>query len=257
MHSEAHNYFYVKPEDIHGDYFILKDEEFHHAVHVLRLEAGDTVTAVDGMGNEFHAEISDTPQSGQFVNASRHSREIRCTIVKTLRKPNEPILDVTLMQSLLKGDRFDYLVEKAVETGVNRIIPVHTERCVVPAETQKIHRYRRIAMAAMKQSCRSVLPEITEVMRFHDALKSLPRSSIKILLHKEGSVPISRCIGDLIADKLKKSVIVAVGPEGDFTREEIDRALGESFVRVSLGPRRLRSETAGLAAVAALLAFDV
>jgi len=250
MHPEAHNYFYVKPEDIRRDYFILKDEEFHHAVHVLRLEVGDMVTAVDGMGTEFHGEIRDPETSGR-------TREVRCAIVKTLRKPNEPILDVTLMQSLLKGDRFEYLVEKAVETGVNKIIPVHTERSVVPAETQKIHRYRRIAMAAMKQSCRSVLPEITEVMRFQDALKSLPRSSVKILLQKQGSLPISRCIDDLRAEKIKKTVIVAVGPEGDFTREEINLALEESFLRVSLGPRRLRSETAGLAAVAALLAFDV
>lgn len=250
MDPEAHNYFYVKPEDIHRKYFILRDEEFHHAVHVLRLDSGDTVTAVDGSGNEFHGEICDPETSGR-------TREVKCVIVKTLRKPNEPILDITLMQSLLKGDRFDYLVEKAVEMGVNRIIPVHTARCIVPAETQKIHRWRRIAMAAMKQSCRSVLPEITGVMRFPDVLKSIARSTEKILLHTQGRLQVSRYIDNLRRDKLKKSIAVAIGPEGDFTREEIDNALEESFTLVSLGPRRLRSETAGLAAVAALLAFDL
>jgi len=250
MKREAHNYFYVKPEDVHADHFILKDEEFHHALHVLRLSTGDMITAVDGTGNELHGEIRDSGDSAR-------KREVRCAIIKIRRKPNEPILDITLMQSLLKGNRFDYLVEKAVEIGVNRIIPVHARRCIVQAETQKIHRWRRIAFAAMKQSCRSVLPEITGVMHFEDALESLTPSSVKILLHKEGRISLSKCIDDLRADKLKRSVFIAVGPEGDFTREEIELALEKSFIQVSVGQRRLRSETAGLAAVSALLAFDV
>jgi len=247
MRQENHNYFYINPDDAHRDYFILKGDEFQHAVKSLRLSKGAVITAVDGLGNEYIAEM------GEFTL----DRESKCPIIKSRRKPNEPLMNVTLIHSLLKGGRFDFVVEKAVELGVNAIVPLHATRTIVTAETQKVHRWRRIAITAMKQSQRSVLPKVTDVMEFEEMLKhSSKGSNIKFILNQDSKISLLRKLTKLNEKQLRGSIYIATGPEGDFTKEEIELAIDNSFIPVTLGPRRLRSETAGIAAAAILLAND-
>jgi len=247
MKQDNHNYFYIDPEDAHRDHFILKGDEYQHAVKSLRIAQGAVITAVDGLGNEYIGEM------GEFTRG----RESKCTIIKTRRKPNEPLMNVTLIHSLLKGGKFDIVVEKAVELGVNTILPLHTSRSIVSAETQKTHRWRRIAITAMKQSHRSVLPEVTEVMEFEDMLKNTSKgSNIKYILTQDAKTSLLHEIAKLNEKKLSGSIVIATGPEGDFTNEEVEMAIDNSFIPVTLGPRRLRSETAGIAAASILLAHD-
>lgn len=247
MNQDNHNYFYINPDDVHRDYFVLKDEEFQHAAKSLRLSKGAVITVVDGLGNEYIGELGE-------VNRSRESK---CSIIKSRRKPNEPLMDVTIIHSLLKGGRFDIVVEKTVELGVNTIVPLHTARSIVTAETQKVHRWRRIAITAMKQSHRSVLPDVTDVMEFDEMLKySSKRSNIKFILNQDSKISLLHEIVKLNEKQLRGSICIVTGPEGDFTKEEVDIAIDNSFIPVTLGPRRLRSETAGIAATAILLAHD-
>ncbi len=244
-------YFYVDPEAVTGDSFSITGEDFHHAIHVLRVASGGTIAAVDGMGNEYLGEITEVVRG----------KEIKCRIIKTRRRPNEPINTVVLMQALIKGDRFDYIVEKSVELGIGMFIPVKTQRCVVTGNAHKINRWRTIAKTAMKQSGRSVLPEITDIMDFNDAvehrLKVSPvKSTEKLLLHKNSQTTFSAYLDKAAESGLARTYIIAVGPEGDFTPEELQRAQDNAFQPVSLGPRRLRSETAGIATVSALMLLE-
>lgn len=246
MKHDDHNYFYVKRDEVFRDEFYLSGEEFHHATKALRLEEGSFITAVDGNGNEYSGIISE------IVKGER----AKCSILKTRRKPKEPSLDLTLVQALLKGDRFDYLVEKAVEIGVNTIIPLHAARCIVSANVNKIDRWKRIAVSAMKQSHRSILPEITNVMEFDEMVAYSASASGKIILQEDAKSSLARQIERIRSLRPLRSLTLVVGPEGDFTREEIETAYAHSFEPASLGPRRLRSETAGIVAIAAIFAQE-
>jgi len=247
MQPTNSNYFYVFPRDIHGGAFILREEEYRHAVRVLRMKTGDIMVAVDGEGNEYLGEIKEI---------SGKNKTVHCTVIKKRRMPNEPITDITLLQAVIKGDRQDYLVEKAVEIGVNRIVPVETARCIAKAGKQKILRWRRIALAAMKQSGRSVMTEITDPFPWDSAVRDIAGSAVKIALYMKGSESIYTTLDDIRSRRsMPASYCIAVGPEGDFTSDEIHLAQEYGFRSVTLGPRRLRSETAGLAA-ASILIFE-
>jgi 16S rRNA (uracil1498-N3)-methyltransferase len=244
-------YFYVDPDTVTGDSFSITGEEFHHAARVLRAVSGGTIAAVDGKGNEYLGEISEVIRG----------KEILCRIIKTRRRPNEPINTIVLMQALIKGDRFDYIVEKSVELGVAKFIPVNTQRGVVKGNEHKIKRWRTIAKTAMKQSGRSVLPEITDIMDFNDAIEHLLKvisvhPTEKLLLHKNSQTTFAAYLEKAAVSGLARTYIVAVGPEGDFTPEEIQIAKDNAFKPVSFGPRRLRSETAGIAALSALMLHE-
>ncbi len=241
-------YFVVEQENVSSDSFSLTGEEYHHAAHVLRMSVGTIIAAVDGQGNEYLGTI----------HAIVRDREINCNIIKTRRKPNEPINSIVLIQALIKGDRFDYIIEKCVELGASQIIPVVTKRCVVTGSSNKIKRWQTIARSAMKQSGRSLLPAISEIMEVNDAFEHAAQETRmkhaeRLLLHKNGK----RTLADYCQDESDysgaKTYVLAVGPEGDFTTDELLKAQNTSFQSVSLGPRRLRSDTAGIAALSFLM----
>ncbi|MCP4723566.1 MAG: 16S rRNA (uracil(1498)-N(3))-methyltransferase, partial [bacterium] len=200
--------------------------------------------AADGQGNEYAGEYIEQTgsDSGKF------------SITNTRIRPTEPHRDVILLQALIKGDRFDTLVEKAVEIGVSRIIPVITDRCIVKPSANKSSRWRRIALAAMKQSRRSILPEIPDPAALEEVLKSIPEAdSAKFVL--AGDSP------EMLAELIKghddrESIYLLAGPEGDLTSDETAKSVDQGFRAVSLGPRRLRSETAGIMSVSVVLAYN-
>lgn len=246
LKTPEHNLFYVDPSYIKKDHLFLTGSEFKHAVMSLRLKPGDLIKVVDGTGNEFLAEMREI----------RNRDRCYCSIIKVTRKPREPLCDVILLQAVLKGDRFDYLVEKAVELGVNKIIPVESARCIVKSGGQKVERWNRIAVSAMKQSGRSVLPEITDVKTWIPAIEGLPPSLIRIILNADGKIKLRDHLSQNSDILFNKPIIIAVGPEGDFAPEEIEKAAEYNFKSVTLGPRRLRSETAGIAALSVIFSFE-
>jgi len=246
-HNVFHDYFYVHPSDVRNDTVLLRSDEYTHLVKVKRFKPGIQVITVDGEGNEYSAVFREIIYKDTAV----------CTIIKTRRKPNEPIANVVLIAALIKGDRFDYLVEKAVELGVNVIVPVYSERCVRMPGGHKTERWQRIALSSMKQSCRSVLPRIYEVVDFIDGLDSVNSFlSAGLLLEKENAIPLKQYLDTLTVDAVSganKSLVIVAGPEGGFTQSEISFAQTKGFTTVSLGSRRLRSETAALTALSAVM----
>ncbi len=230
--------FYTDPEKISKDSLTIDGEEAKHILAVLRYGPGDDITVVDGRGTKYKASI---------VKTSRSSLEAK--IISRTHMENEPGCHVTLAQAICRQEKMDFLVEKATEIGVSSIIPILTERSLVKVSgtsknSRKIDRWRRIAIAAMKQSLRSVLPEIQDVTRFEDLLASFGRYDLCLIASLgRKSMSLAEC------KQLQKglsSVLLIVGPEAGFTDGELLKAESLRAIPVSLGARRLRSETAGI-----------
>lgn len=224
--------FYVSPHHVTENKIVLADEEVHHLARVKRHKIGDIIWAVDGMGVMYEAELV-------FVSKTRAEGRI----IRIRRRVGEPVMELTLAQAMIKGERFDWLVEKSVEIGVHRLIPLITEKTMVRAGSGKLERWSRIALGAMKQCGRSRLTEITEPKILKQVCALGADCSFRFIAHAGCSRPveISRSAG-----LLPIKGICLVGPEGGFTDGEIGMAEDNGFMPVSLGPRRLRSETAGI-----------
>jgi 16S rRNA (uracil1498-N3)-methyltransferase len=226
-----HDIYYVSPRNVRGDHVIFTDDEVHHLSHVKRHKKGDQVWAVDGEGGAYEIELTD-------ISVTRALGKIK----QTRRRVGESLSELTLAQAMIKGDRFDWVIEKCVEIGVHRIIPLITENTIVKGGSGKQTRWTRIALGAMKQSGRSVLTEICEPREFKKALSMGTECGTRLIAH---AGPDSQPIRIGHPDKRSKGIAL-VGPEGGFTEEEIGLAADHGFIQVSLGPRRLRAETAGI-----------
>jgi 16S rRNA (uracil1498-N3)-methyltransferase len=230
------DYFYTTPDAIGAGELEIAGAEFNHLSHVMRKQVGDRVMVVDGCGHAYEAKISEL---------SGHTA--RCTIMVSHKRIHEPSIHLTIAAALLKNpSRFDYLVEKSVELGVQNIVPLLTRR-TIPGHGKR-ERWQKIALGAMKQSQRSVLPGVSEPQPFSEFLRSVSAESLLLIAHESITGPSLRA---MITGH--SFVIVCIGPEGGFTDEEIAAATEARFVPVSLGERRLRAETAAVVAAAAIL----
>lgn len=209
----------------------LPEEEAAHAVRVLRLQAGDEVTLTDGKGNFYRAEIGTTTNKRCLLN-----------IVETL--PQEAMWSGHLhlaMAPTKNMDRTEWLAEKATEIGFNELTFLNcrfSERKVIKTE-----RIAKILVSAIKQSLKARLPQLNEMTDFNKFITQ-PFGGQKFIAHcYEGEKP-------LLKDVIRKGedALVLIGPEGDFSEEEVKKAIDSGFVPISLGKSRLRTETAALVA---------
>ncbi|MBN2023942.1 MAG: 16S rRNA (uracil(1498)-N(3))-methyltransferase [Pirellulales bacterium] len=225
-------------EPIEGDRAVLAEAEAHHLAHVLRAVAGDNVTLFDGSGVEYAARV---------VKVSRHRVELE--VVGRRAVDRELPVELTLAVALPKGERQKWLVEKAVELGAARFVPIETVRGVAQPGLPALERLGRQAIEASKQCGRNRLMEVCPARSWAELAKACPSATLRLAAHPGGGrAPI-----DVVPDPLAAPTIVAVGPEGGFTEEEIALAAGAGWTVVDLGPRILRVETAALA-LAALVA---
>jgi 16S rRNA (uracil1498-N3)-methyltransferase len=227
------DYFYTPPSFVRGTALVIQGEELHHLSKVLRKKVGETIIVVDGEEHAYRAVLQ---------SISRSSAD--CKILETFHRFNEPDIEVKLAFALLKNpSRMDFLVEKCTELGVREFIPIHTERTIV----SKVHteRLQKIALSGMKQCGRSFLPPIHSPMDFLEALICLNGCERRLITHEKADKMIS--VGGH-----SQTVGVLVGPEGGFTDGEVQAAVEHRFKPVSLGPRRLRSETAAMVVVSLL-----
>jgi 16S rRNA (uracil1498-N3)-methyltransferase len=208
-----------------GDALKLPEEEAHHVLKALRGRAGDAIEVVDADRRLFVAEL-------------RGGRE--AAILETLRAPEEEV-EVSLYQAVPKGGRMDLVVEKATEVGVTKIVPLVTQRGLVEPRGRKVERWRRVAEAAARQSLRMSVPEVLDPVSFAEAARHAGDSGV--LLHNAlGLDPLEDVVGSPVG--------LFVGPEGGWSKEEMGLAREAGLAFAQLGPYRLRSETAGLVAVA-------
>lgn len=233
--------FFVSPDQVKDNSVTITGPDVLHITRVLRLCAGDLVTVLDGRGGVYEAVIENTTR-----------QEVRCIVKSKLLLNGTPALRVTIVQGLPKGDKMDFVVQKGTELGVSRIIPLQSKRSVVSLESlrsaRRVERWRRVALEAAKQSCRLDVPEVLEPASWPEVLDSLPEDGLALMPWEEEHVVTLKAI--LKGEPVFGEVWVFIGPEGGFAPGEVEQAKLRGVRTVSLGPRILRTETAGLAVLA-------
>ena len=215
----------------------LSADAAHHAARVLRLREGDAVVLFDGRGGEYEARLAMPGRGRVVAETGARSDPAR-----------ESPLEITLLQAVSSSDKMDFTIQKAVELGVAAVHPLLTSKSLVrlsaEREAKKLAHWRRVAIAACEQCGRNRIPEIQEPVALD---RYRPTAESKILLSPAGS--------GKLADLAKGRVVLAAGPEAGFSDSEEQLLLRAGFHAVRLGPRILRTETAALAALAALNAL--
>jgi len=225
-----------------GAELMLPPQAAHHAVRVLRLRVGDALTLFDGQGAEYGAEIARVAP-----------RAVTVRLLERRAVERESPLGFTLVQGLIAAERMDYVVQKAVELGASAIVPVSTARSVTRLEgaraQRRLEHWQQVIVASCEQCGRNRLARIDAPCELRQWLLQPSEAALRLLLAPEAGLPL----GTLGAPD--GSVEILVGPEGGFEAEEQAQALEAGFQATRLGPRVLRTETAGPAALAALNAL--
>ncbi len=230
--------FYLPEHYTSGAKLELSKEQAHYALTVLRLKDGHQIEVFDGKGHFASAVIEHT---------SRRSANV--VLGEVQRASNESPLQTILLQGISKGDRMDYSIQKAVELGITAIQPLFTERVDVKLTGDKLEKRRAqwqsIAINACEQSGRAFVPEVLPLMTFEEYLSS------HTIEHGIICDPYAQnTLSTLPQPNLDRPVKILVGPEGGLTEQEVDKAVSSGFSAVRLGPRILRTETAGPAMLA-------
>lgn len=219
---------------------LLPEEESGHCVRVLRMKTGDTLYATDGRGFRYNCIVTEASAKGVAVD-----------IISKEEIPAHWGVKITLAVAPTKNmDRMEWLVEKCVEMGIDRIVPVicvRSERKIVKTE-----RLRKIIVSAMKQSLKCSLPQLSEPMALKDFLKE-DKSTLRYMGYCAPEFPkISFCVNYTAGS----DVTILIGPEGDFSPQEVEATTDAGFIPCTFGNSRLRTETAALFAVAAVHAIN-
>jgi 16S rRNA (uracil1498-N3)-methyltransferase len=228
--------FYI--DRIEGETASLTDsEQLHHLKDVLRLKVDDTVNISDGAGNDY---------TGVITVIDKKQATIKVTLKKTVA---DSPLKLTVACAIPKGSRLDEVIDHLTQLGVERIIPMQTERVVVKLDSagaeSRLKRWRKIAQSAAQQSQQSRIPVIDLVTDFGEVIKSSQVYDLKLIPHLTGERKLLR---EVFTKVKPKSIIVLIGPEGDFALAEVALALSHGFIAVSLGDTVLRVATAAVAA---------
>ena len=230
-------------ENIFDDTAVVEGEDAKHISVVLRMRAGDIAVLCDGKGTDYLAELSEGDSES-------------CVFKILEREQNraEPNIHLRLFQAMPKGDKMEFIVQKAVECGAAEIVPFFSKRCVSrPDEKQmskKLPRYRKIALEAAKQCGRGIIPTVGQAVEF-SALKGLiSHENTNILFYECCETPLRNAVTEF-----KKNVDIVIGSEGGFEPYEAEELIKSGFTAVSLGKRILRCETAPIAAISILMNF--
>lgn len=234
--------FTIAPERISGDRVAFDADETRHLVRVLRLGPGDLVTAADGRGGAWEVRLLTTGETATGA------------IVGAASLAEESPLRITLVQAVPKGDRMEGIVRATTELGVARILPALTERTIVRLDDargrERARRWQRVAREATKQCGRAMVPIVEAPRPLEDWIAAEEPADLRLCLWETEGAPLRRVIEGVPARP--RTACVIVGPEGGLTEDEVARAGAAGYVRVTLGRRILRSETAGAAIVALL-----
>jgi 16S rRNA (uracil1498-N3)-methyltransferase len=234
---------HVRPEAVHGARLVLDARETHHLHRVLRLRAGDLVRAMDGAGHEWTVRLT-----------SVSPRAAEGEILEAGAPPQESPLHLTLAQGLPKGDKLEGIIRMSTELGVAAVAPLLTERSVARPDaarwTGRRARWERVAREAAKQCGRAVVPAVTAPLGLAEWLATWAGEGLLLCLWEGETAPLA----ERLPARAPARVAVVVGPEGGLATEEVDALRAAGAVVAGLGPRLLRTETAGPVAVALLQA---
>lgn len=232
--------FFIDKSALQNGRAAIDGEEFQHMTRVLRMKAGDALTLCDGGGTFFDGVISSVGEKSAEVE-----------ITAEYPAPTEPKLKITLFQAIPKNPKLEFIIQKATEIGVVKIVPMNTARIVAKLEKEnKIGRLRKIAREAAKQSRRGIIPEVTAPVSFEEAVEAAAHCDLAIIPYEdERKTTVKECL----RGKSAGTLAIMIGPEGGFEEEEISLARSRGVLSATLGRRILRTETAGLVAASIAL----
>ena len=229
--------FFLPSKLIHDKRGTIAGQELEHLRRVLRLKPGDRITVFDDIGWEHEAVIRSLAAAQGEIEILSSSQAVR-----------ESTLQITLAAGLTKGDKFDFVVEKATELGAQTIVPFTSTYAVPKLDERRIatrtERWRKIALSAAKQCGRTIVPEVLPLCTFQEVVKRPAEQGVKLLFWEK---EIERSLAAVYESHRKASTVtVVIGPEGGFSAAEAELAQAHGFVLVRLGRRILRAETAAL-----------
>lgn len=239
--------FFAHKDLISSNTIKIIGDDASHILKVLRIKNGEEIIVCDGEGTEYLCVID-----------SIEKKEVLCNIKNRMKNESEPPIRIDLYQGIPKSTKMDIIIQKTTEMGINSVIPVNTERVVVKAIdrdfSSKYMRYRRIAEEAAKQSGRGKIPDVLDIISFKDAIDSICEYDMAIIPYEnEKSIGLKNILND---NKKFKNIAIFIGPEGGFTEEEINYAKTKGAIPITLGPRILRTETAGFVCLSQLM-YDI
>lgn len=234
--------FFVEKNQITDEKVYINGENANHIVNVLRYKIGDEIEVSAGDGFDYICEIEEIKNS-----------EVVSKIIDCFGNDSEPKTKITLYQGLPKGEKMEMLIQKCVEIGIEKIVPVYTERTIVKLsgkEDKKVARWNKISEAASKQSRRGKIPTVENIISFEKAIEICQENDLNIIPYeKEQENTIKNIIKNFKGEKIG----IFIGPEGGFAEKEVDLAIKNNVLPTTLGKRILRTETAGMVATAILL----
>lgn len=236
--------YFINSNQILNNSISIVGEDYQHLKKVLRAVKGDTIT-VCCEGFDYTTVIKEIGNN-----------YILSDIIEKVENETEPALKVTLFQGLPKADKMELIVQKCIELGVSEIVPVMTERSIVKINTvkdadAKVSRWQKIALEAAKQCNRGIIPVVAKPIRFAEAVEMSAHKDLSIIPYEKESTAGFRGIASKCQDV--KSAAIFIGPEGGFTEQEVELANARGIRKITLGPRILRTETAGMVALSLMM----
>ncbi|MBO1053765.1 MAG: 16S rRNA (uracil(1498)-N(3))-methyltransferase [Dolichospermum sp. DET73] len=224
----------IHPQQVQANQLLLTPQQQHYLLRVLRLRDGDKFIVIDGMGKWWLARLQG--EQGE--------------VLEPLEVKTELPVAITLMMALPKGNGFDEIVRCCTELGVTSIAPILSDRTLLNPSPQKLERWQRIASEAAEQSERAVVPTILQPVAFNTAIKETTATH-RYICEARGDYPHLQ----QVINKTANEIIIAIGPEGGWTNQELEIAIASGFQPISLGRRILRAVTAPIVAISLIAAY--
>ncbi len=242
LHLQPMHRFFIPSNQIDGHQVVITGPIAHQIRNVLRMEAGQQIIVLDNQGWEYKVALAHL-ERGQVIGKIESKRP----------SPNEPHTQLTLYQSLMKREKFEWVLQKATEIGVSSIVPVISQRTLVQTadlKANKQERWQRILTEAAEQSHRGRVPQLLPPLKFSEAITQCPDYQLRLIAYENGGVDIKKAVTQSPAFI---TIALYIGPEGGYDPSEIQLAQQHGVTPITLGPRILRAETAALAASALIL----
>ena len=236
--------FFIHAEDIEGNILTIR-EDVHHILHVLRYKEGDQIEVCDRQGMDYIVKIVETNEDF-----------IKCEILNEEKSSAEPEIEITLFQGMPKSDKMEWILQKGVELGISRFIPLWTHRCVVKydqkKESGKISRWQKIVESAAKQSGRGSIPIVHNSVSLKECMQQVSDYDMVLLFYENAREQSLKAFLDR-QETMPHRVAILIGPEGGWEPEEVAKLEDAGAITAGLGPRILRTETAGMTAATLIL----
>ena len=248
------HHFFVDKGNISDTEVFITGDDFNHAVNVLRLKGGEKVMISDPSGTDYMCSVGDVLRTSADENILEDC--LKLYIEEICDENHELPAEIVLYQCLPKSDKMELIIQKAVELGVARIVPVASKNCIVKLDDKKaearIRRWQAIAESAAKQSKRSIIPEVGKVLSFKQAIDSCEDFDVKLIPYEDERGLTATCEA-IVSFIPGRKIAVFIGPEGGFDPLEVSMAKRHDIVPVSLGKRILRTETAAIAILSLIM----